>query len=591
MRLSDRRRAPWCALPAATALAALLCALPAGAQSGPRVTAQLSTGVAKLGSRVSVEVAVHGVTDARLFDLPRIEGLKLEGIAGPNVSVTQSYTSRGRLVSKSISWDVVLRPEAVGEYVIPPMTLEVDGSELRTNELTLKVVDDLRGKDLGYLELVERPVRVYEGQPFTIDLRLGWDASIGSRVNTANLILPWWGELPATLQLDTQVPTLSSKLIEITLNSRHRVNVLDLGDQELRKRAFRVLQLRRTFVATRPGPLPFPMSYLEFGYVGTGFFDTRKETYHVGYEPFEIEVVPLPAEGRPFDFTGAVGRIEASATVDRRDVDAGDSIKLSVEWRGEGNLEFMVPPDPARLAAFDGFRVYGTAGDRAVGDRRRVVYDLAPVSERVEEIPPLPLVVFDPELGEYTTVATDPIPIRVRPLAKESGLAGEVDAAGPALAFADVHRRPGPSGVRRGPGAAWIGSALVALPFLWIGLRTAVRRRGDPSAPAARRRRAARRRLARELRSAQSAGQQAHAVHRFLAARTGEPEEAWDGRDAPAFVRSMASDEKRVPSPQAVRELTRTLRDLEGRHWAGDDSALEARDLLRLADRLIAEGL
>ena len=32
-----------------------------------------------------------------------------------------------------------------------------------------------------------------------------------------------------------------------------------------------------------------------------------------------------------------------------RDVDAGDSIKLSVEWSGDGNLDFFDPPDLARI--------------------------------------------------------------------------------------------------------------------------------------------------------------------------------------------------------------------------------------------------
>ena len=73
-------------------------------------------------------------------------------------------------------------------------------------------------------------------------------------------------------------------------------------------------------------------------------------------------MIPLPEQGRPLDFSGAVGTFHASARADRTDVDVGDSIKLSVEWTGDGNLEFFAPPELDRLDAFAGFRVFGKTG-------------------------------------------------------------------------------------------------------------------------------------------------------------------------------------------------------------------------------------
>ncbi|MDP6540506.1 MAG: BatD family protein [Planctomycetota bacterium] len=574
---------------AVLALGVGLAAPAAAAQGAPRVTAQLSTGVAKLGSTVSIEIAVAGVEDARLLGVPRVDGLAVEGVAGPSVSVSQEWTNRRRTISRSISWRVVLRPAAVGEYTIPPIRLTADGDELLTRELTLKVVEDLHGMELGYLELVERPARVIEGQPFVIDLRLGWDQGIDQKVNMANLILPWWGELPGTLEVSTAATATRSKLIQVNLNSQGRIDVRDLGTLDVRGRPFRVLRLRRTFIATRPGPLAFPESFLEFGFVGSGFFDTRKETYHVGFPAFELEVEPLPEKGRPFDFSGAVGSVRALASVDRRDVEAGESIKFSVEWFGEANLEFLEPPDPSRLGAFDRFRLYGTT-DRFSGDRRRIVYDLAPISGEVTEIPSLPLSVYDPAERAYVTVETEPIAIRVRALAGASTLAMVEGADGEALALTDIQTASERDGAASGPTPTALGASTLAVLAAWLAARTTVRRRGDPDSARARARRGARRGLVRDLRGASGAGGQATAVHRFLAARTGRPAQAWEGSDPVAFARALEPGGGEAPPQEGPRELAAVLAELEARHWDGDDAPLDSARLIAAAERAMEGG-
>jgi hypothetical protein len=123
-------------------------------------------------------------------------------------------------------------------------------------------------------------------------------------------------------------------------------------------------------------------------------------------------------------------QLHGRASATPRDVDAGESIKFKVEWTGRGNLQYFTPPEPSRSDAFAGFRVYGKTETKSL-ERRTVVYDIAPRSAEVKEIPPLQLPVFDPSTGRYTSVATEPLAINVRALARASGL--EDAATGPAL--------------------------------------------------------------------------------------------------------------------------------------------------------------
>ncbi len=556
----------------------------AAAQDPPRTTARLASGVVNLGSLATVVVEVTGTDLARLLGVPEADGLTLVDATGPSVRQSTSLIGRTQLRSVSISWSLRFRPLRSGELVIPSVRLEVDGKEVATEELVLRVVEDLRGEELGYLELLGAPARVYEGEPFELELRFGWDEGVAARVNHANLILPWWDSLAGVLPIEL-APEIGVRRIELALNSRGRVQADDLGSGRVKGRAFQVLRTRRAFVATRTGTLEFPASFLEFGRREYGFLRETPELYYVQIPAFSIEVRALPEAGRPLDFSGGVGRLEVVASADRRDVDVGESIKLTVEWSGTGNLEFFQAPDLGRLDAFRGFRLYGST-DRFRGGRRTIVYDLAPETASVKEIPAVPLAIFDSARERYTTLESRPIPIRVRPLSGASASEGFEDLE-PESDLRDLDLAPRRSGEPVAPGEGWLVGALVGLPFAWLGLRRAVRRRGDPAAPAARRRRAARRQLARELARAADANAQAAAWTRFLAARSGESEAAWEGRDVFAW-----REERAVPVPDDLaRSLAEVQERLAARRWAGDGAPLDARTLGELADRLVKGGL
>ena len=576
------------------ALLALVLALPARAfaQGQPSVTAQLSTGIVKLGQNVALLIQVDNARDATIDSFPEVDGLRI-GPLGPMSTSQQSVISGGRWVSSySLSWRVPVVATRKGEFKIPPITVEAAGQRIQTRELLLKVVEDLQGEELGFFE-IDAPDEVAEGQPFSLELRFGWDSQLESRINYANLALPWVGELPGVIELDAPASAPNASFVELNLNSRDRIRAERLNaPMQGKDRTFNVLRVRKRYLAARAGKIEIPTSTLEFGQIdqGGGFFNVRptceKETYYKRFPGFTIDVLKLPEDGRPVSFGGAVGRIQAMATADRRDVTVGDSIKVTVEWTGEANLEFFDAPDPSTLDAFKAFRLYGT-NDKKSYERRTVVYDLAPISPDVKEIPPIPLDVYDPAKKAYVKVETQPLAIQVRPLKNAVSLGVEDGKPGTALDIRDIDAKPiagAHAEVRRG----WMPwSALGAVFFGWIALRTWVRKQGDPDAPRARARRNAAKVLARELGSAAKASEQARALERFLAARTGESPNAWLGRDVVAWTEESGAS----LGVDDARALAATRAKLDEREWAGTDQPIERAELVALAERLVKGGL
>lgn len=569
-------------------LAVLLCCLalgPAAQGDEQRVSVQLSTGVARLGESVYLVVTVENAGNTRFVSLPEVEGLAIGAPRGPETESRMSWVNGRRTGWVRERWTLSLRPSDVGDYEIPPLVLQVDGKEVSTRGVTLRVVRDVTGADLGFLELVPSPTRVVEGQPFRLELRFGWDAE--ARVNLADLLLPWWGELSGVVELASPDQAQSARTVEgVTVNGRVRVLVEETAPRSVDGREFRSLRLVKTYLPGRPGTLEFPRSFLEFGELQSGgpFQAARKKTWFAEAPALSIEVVPLPSEGQPFDYSGAVGSLAVRASADTRDVVVGDSIKLDVVWSGSGNLEFFQAPDLARLDAFDGFRVYGRTEEKSV-DRRAVTYDLAPLSDAVTAIPPVELSVFDPATNAYETLATEPIPIRVRALEGRSSLLSEArESFAPDVR--DIDPRPLSPATDGGALAAAPSDRLLvlllfAVPAVWLALRAAVRHgRGDPDAPLARRRRRARRVLERDLRAAASAEERLAALTRFLAARAGEPEQAWVGRDPRVWLRERGAHEG-----ADVERLCAVVERLEEATWGGGATPVSDAEILAAADQ------
>jgi hypothetical protein len=113
------------------------------------------------------------------------------------------------------------------------------------------------------------------------------------------------------------------------------------------------------------------------------------------------------------------------------------------------------------------------------------------------------------------------------------------------------------------------------------------RRRADPWAPLERRRRRARRELARELEHAASARDELLALQKFLAARTAERPEAWQGRDLNAWFAEQCPD---VPR-ELVLELEQLVLGLEASVWGGVNASNGRKSAMELAQRLEGAGL
>lgn len=579
----ERTRSAWFAL-----VVWILCGVAWGApQAQPQVNARLETGVLKLGERTRLVVTLEGAASGELVELPEVPGLRFVGVQGPSVQTYTAIINGRRTVEQSLTWAVLVEGLEEGDFEVPGVVVETAGRRLTTAPQPLTVQADLLGEELGFIELRGLTERAVEGLPIEVELRFGWDRAISSETNYANLSLPWWDNVDGAL-LEALDVRGARRAVDVQLNRRQLLTVGEVDDTERDGRVFRTFSISIELVPTRSGTLSLPTSFLQFGTARSNFFgqESLLRSYFARAPAVELSAEPLPEDGQPTDFGRAVGAFDVRATADTRDVVAGDSIKLTVEWTGRGNFDYFEPPDPSRQPGFEGFRYFGLTEEKLPG-RRRVTYDLAPLDERVTELPALELPYFDVERWEYGRLATRPIPIRVRPLEGEGALSERERFAEDLRDIRTAVVAPG--GARSSaPSLQALLGASAGILLGWAALRTVVRAGGrDPASELERRRRRALRRFERELRTSLDPETDLRAFAGFVAARAGEETEAWIGRDVrEAFGPRSA----RALPPDSLELLERTQRQLEAAVF-GDGERVARAELSQVAKDLLEEGL
>jgi len=148
----------------------------------------------------------------------------------------------------------------------------------------------------------------------------------------------------------------------------------------------------------------------------------------------ELKVLALPMEGRPKDFSGAVGDFQVSSDISPARAAAGDPLTLRLRVSGAGNFDRV---DPSMFDHLDHWKTYPakssfTPGD-AVGYKGEKVFEqpLIAAQSGEQSIPGLELSYFNPNTRRYERAHTPPIKVTIATSLADSSLSAPVEAQSP----------------------------------------------------------------------------------------------------------------------------------------------------------------
>lgn len=562
------------------ALLALHVAAPgAMARQAPRaaavsVEARINPSVVFVGDTARLTITIEGSSTPEQPAPPTIPGAAVEYLGSQNLSSHSTIIVNGVRREESrlgFAFTFGITPAAVGTYSIPSLTVTIDGKPYATRPLTLEARAAEENRDVRFSIEVDNPAP-YVGEPITLTLTFG----VRNSAQDLRFSFPGVGEQPDAAFNTAAYPgdyTRGRQWFAASLFDRETPAVQ--GRATFDGRPFDTYTLKAMLIPRRAGRQtlgPGVMSITLLIPTGDFFNPSRPRRVAVPSNTIELDVKPLPAEGRPANFSGLIGRYAIQAEASPSEAGVGDPITLTIAVTGPLVEAVRAPAIERQADLASRFRIAADeAAPQVAGDRKVFTRTLRALTDDVTEIPAIELPYFDTASGTYQVARSAPIPIRVRAVrivtagdavggaGGAGGVGGGANGAAEGSAIetsttgiaandvspeALVHQGFDLIAAIRSPAGS---AALLAPPAAYAAALVVIAlRRRALSNPEAKRRRAALSTARRALADAADAANPADAVSRaitgYLADKTGAPPGSITPADAEALLRARDDD-------------------------------------------------
>lgn len=160
------------------------------------------------------------------------------------------------------------------------------------------------------------------------------------------------------------------------------------------------------------------------GSIFDDFFDSYADVNKkVTTQPVTVKVKPLPA-GKPASFTGTVGDLKMTASLNTNALKTNESLILKLQLSGSGNLKLLKTPEVSFPADFDVYdpKVENNFKTTAstVSGTLTIEYLAIPRHAGEFVIPPVEFAYFDLKSGSYKVLKSEEYQIKVSPGEGES---------------------------------------------------------------------------------------------------------------------------------------------------------------------------
>jgi hypothetical protein len=435
-------------------LAALL--LGAAPAAHAQVTASLSSKSGQVGAPLQLQYQF--VNAGRPGDMPR--SLMVDGLEIRLTGRSQRTEIVNMQATSIFIFAYTIIPNRPGNFTIPGFAVQVDGRQVRTPSVSLRVTGP--GGSMppapgpGVQQMIPpmpgAPQRQPQQQrPPSQPSQPSGPPSARTPPRTANgEPAPYYGEIvigKRTAYVGELVP------VELRYYFRADCQFNDLqrpsfgGDgftaaplsepeqteQYIDDIPYNIVTFRSAITPVKAGDIEIPPAVMGGRMIAPGgpagldpFFDQffqnfpmpgfgRAENIEAATDARTLDVQPLPKEGRPGNFSGAVGQFTMRAKADPKTAGAGEPVALTVSVEGRGNFDAMAPPE---LTGTEGWRTYAPKesfdDNDAMGfggsGTKSFEFSLVAREDR-SATPGAEFSYFDPLKKKYVTLKTKPVAV------------------------------------------------------------------------------------------------------------------------------------------------------------------------------------
>ena len=375
----------------------------------------------RLGINERLRIDFEMNKDGDNFSPPSFDGFRVVG--GPNQAISNSYFNGKRSYSKTYSY--FLSPQSRGNFTIGQATIEIEGETYKTLPVKVEVTEavkrplDENNADYIASENVHLVAEISKTNPFLSEaITVVYKLYVSKEVS----IRSQWREIDTPKYADFWSQNMDNRGDPKVYEGKYK------GED------YRYVVLRTTVLyPQKTGELeiepltldvPIDVKSNKRDIFGQRRMTRVNKTISAGRRT--INVKPLPLEGRPDNFSGAVGDFKFSVNANKTVLDANESLELSIAVSGNGNLKLFDLPKlklPSTLEVFEPEHSEKVRTN-AAGMSGSVVdtYVVVPQYKGSFPIRPINFSYFNPKTESYHSLTSEDIVVEVEngPISEES---------------------------------------------------------------------------------------------------------------------------------------------------------------------------
>lgn len=381
-----------------------------------------------------------GVGEPRL---PDISGFNLVDRGSQVESRSQFINGKFSFIRRQI-FNYRMVPQSPGQFLISPAEVVVGQNTLRSNSVNLKVVasagnvrpsqqqapqpnfdeqdetqDAMDEADAIFSQLLQRTIPNAQQAPTNINP----DEAFFIRVEVDKQKVYAGEQITATWYLYTQNNLTNFEPIkypdlkgfwkeDIEIATRLNFTNVVINGLPYRK----ALLVSYALFPIKPGNATIDSYKLRATAIMSSAFGVfgKPYTFTKVNPPVKIEVLPVPSQGQPTDYSGAVGTFDIKASVEKTTVAANEPFTFKVRFEGKGNAKQIEIP---ALNLPDGFEQYDTKSDSKFSNDGSSFkeFEILLIPRKTGEltIPGLSVSFFNPNTRQFEKRTTQAIPLKV----------------------------------------------------------------------------------------------------------------------------------------------------------------------------------
>lgn len=401
---------------------------PALAEAEITVSATLSSVSFAVDEGAQLTITVNGIRSAEL-QIPETETGAFE-IYQRGRHIRNSWINGQS--SSAITFTCSIRAYTPGNYSIPPITIRADNTIRTTEEIPFEVTASSQpgrssgtaasppptataggGERTAFLTLVNTQQESYVGEIIPVEIKAYFRQGLRANLSSAPVLIGDGLVMPQLHEQPVQTREMVGGTVYSVLTWQTTLSNIKEGKHtvHLELDATLLIPQRRMSTSLFGQHSPFDDDFFDSVFGGY-----KQQPIKAVSDDITMLIWPLPEEGRPQDFTGAIGDFSFQVSAAPQQAETGEPLTLTMTVKGTGNfdrVEAPVFPDSADWKTYTPSATFNPQdGSSSAGEK---VFEQAIVARNpsIQQIPSLSFSYFDPHKGVYVTRESAPVPVTI----------------------------------------------------------------------------------------------------------------------------------------------------------------------------------